>query len=150
MQTFSTPVTLVLLVVLGLATATTSAARALRADDIRAQQAQIAEGIQARRGAYQGLSAQDAENLLSQQSVVLGLVEGKQTTAELDASQKEALFAALDSINAAVEKLNGERKVCKLETTLGSNKKTRVCRSATQMRDQHEATQNQINRGDLD
>ena len=118
----------------------------IRTDTIRSQQAQIKAGVVARTGAYKDLPASTREQLLAQQAIVLGLIEGKQTTGDLDASQKSELFAALDAIDTMVNKASDERMVCQLRKTLGSNRNERVCRTAGQIREEREAVRNQLDR----
>ena len=124
----------------------TPSAQPLRTDAIRSQQAQIKAGVVARTGAYKDLPASTREQLLAQQAIVLGLIEGKQTTDDLDASQKSALFAALDAIDSMVSKANDERMVCQLRKMLGSNRNERVCRTAGQIREEREALRHQLDR----
>lgn len=124
-------------VFLGVVVATTAAyanppATALQADAIRSQQAQIKAGLDGRRGAYKDMPGTTREQLLSHQARVLELIDGKQSTDDLDDVKKAELFAALDSIDAVVSKANNERVVCELVRKLGSNHKERVCRPAGQ------------------
>lgn len=140
---FAATVVLGLLVAAATASATPPAAP-LQTDTIRSQQAQIKAAIEARKGAYKDLPAGTREQVLAQQARVLGLIEGKQTTEELDAPQKSELFVALDTIDRIVNKANDERMVCELRKTLGSNHKERVCRTATQIRLEREAVRNQL------
>ena len=145
MFSFAATVFLGLLVAASTASATPPA-RPLQTDTIRSQQAQIKAGVVARTGAYKDLPASTREQLLAQQAIVLGLIEGKQTTGDLDASQKSELFAALDAIDTMVNKASDERMVCQLRKTLGSNRNERVCRTAGQIREEREAVRNQLNR----
>ena len=150
MRIFSFAATLVLgLVLAASAAAATPPATPLQTDVIRSQQAQIKAGVEARTGAFKDLPAKTREQLLSRQAIVLGLIEGKQTTDDLDTSQKSELFAALDSIDAMVNKANDDRMVCQLVKTLGSNRKERVCRTAGQIRAEREAMRNQLDRGGM-
>jgi len=114
----------------------------LPTDAIRGEQAQITSGIEARSGAFKDLPASTREQLLAQQATVLRLIEGKQTTGELDASQQGELFTALESIETMVSKANDDRVVCESVRTLGSHRKERVCRTAGQIRKQREAVLN--------
>lgn len=117
-------------------------ATALQTDAIRNQQAQITAGLDARMGAYRDLPAATRKQLLFQQARVLELIEGKQSTDDLDDVKKAELFTALDSIDAVVSKANDERVVCELRKKLGSNHKERVCRPAGQIRAEREAVRN--------
>lgn len=139
---------------LGLLLAATTAfatppATALQTDVIRSQQAQIKAGLDARTGAYKDLPAPARAQLLSEQAWVLGLIEGKQSTDDLDDAKKGELFAALGSIDAMVSKANDDRMVCQLQKTLGSNRKERVCRTAGQIRAEREAVRDQLDRGGM-
>ena len=141
-------------VVLGLALAASAAAATppatpLQTDAIRSQQVQIKADVEARTGAFKDLPARTREQLLSRQAIVLGLIEGKQTTDDLDASQKSELFAALDAIDTMVSMANDQRMVCELRKTLGSNRKERVCRTAGQIRAERESMRNQLDRGGM-
>lgn len=126
-------------VFLGVVVAATTAyanppATALQADAIRSQQLQIKASLEARAGTYKDLPAATREQLFSHQARVLELIDGKQSTDDLDDVKKAELFAALDSIDAMVSKANRERVVCELVRKLGSNQKERVCRPAGQAR----------------
>jgi len=150
MRIFSFAATVVLgLVLAASAAAATPPATPLQTDVIHSQQAQIKAGVEARTGAFKDLPARTREQLLSRQAIALGLIEGKQTTDDLDTSQKSELFAALDSIDAMVNKANDDRMVCQLVKTLGSNRKERVCRTAGQIRAEREAMRNQLDRGGM-
>lgn len=58
----------------------------LKIDAIRSEQARIRAGIDARAGDFKDLTTSAREQVLAQQATVLGLIEGKQTVDELDAS----------------------------------------------------------------
>lgn len=138
--------------VLGLAlvASTAGATQPTRTDAIRSQQAQIKAGIEARTGVFKDLSTSLLEQLLAQQTVVLGLIEGKQTVDELDETQRRRLVAALASIDSVVNKSSEERMVCKMTKKIGSNMKERVCLTVAQMREREEAARSQIDRHGID
>ena len=92
------------------------------------------------------LPASTREQLLAQQVIVLGLIEGKQSTGDLDASQKSEMFAALDAIATMVNKASDERMVCQMRKTLGSNRNERVCRTAGQIREERETVRHRLDR----
>ena len=135
-----------LLVVAAFTASAAQPATPLQTDAIRGEQAQIKDGIDARTGAYKDLPASTREQLLAQQAIVLGLIEGKQSTGDLDASQKSKLFAALDAIDTMVNKASDERMVCQMRKTLGSNRNERVCRTAGQIREERETVRHQLGR----
>ncbi|MGH8077536.1 MAG: hypothetical protein ACREPE_09465 [Lysobacter sp.] len=138
-------------VVLGMAMVASAASASqpttpLQTETIRSQQAKIKAEVEARAGAFKDVPASTRGQLLSQQALVLGLIEGKKTTDELDAAKQSELFAALESIDAMVTKANDERRVCELRKTLGSNQKERICRTAKQVREEREAARAQLDR----
>ena len=138
---------------LGVASATTAFAATpqavLQTDEIRTEQVQIKAGLDSRKGAYKDLPSAASARLLSGQARVLELIEGKQSTDELDDAARAELFAALASIDAIVDDANDARQVCQQVKTLGSNRKERVCRTAGQMRAQREAARDQLGSGGL-
>lgn len=136
-----------LLVVAAFTASAAQPATPLQTDAISGEQAQIKAGIDARTGAFKDLPATTREQLLAQQAIVLRLIEGRQTTDELDSSQKAELFTAIDAIEVMVSKANDDRLVCELVKTLGSNRKERVCRTLGQIRAEREAVRNQLDRG---
>lgn len=113
--------------------------KALQAESIRTQQAEIRAGVEARSGRYKDLPAGTRSELLAKQSEVLRMIDGKQSTDELDENQKVEVFNALEWIEAAINKADDERLVCERRAVLGSTRKERVCKTVAQMRDEREA-----------
>lgn len=105
---------------------------------IRAQQAEIRAGVQARTGIYKDLSANDRALLLNQQSNVLTTIDGKKSAADLTELQRVSVFNSLEQIEAIINRAEDERVVCQKVTQTGSNRKTRVCRTVAQMREDRE------------
>lgn len=116
----------------------------LQAESIRSQQAQIRSGVEARTGRYKDLSADTRSQLLSKQGEVLRLLEGKQTTDDLNEAQKTEVFNALEWIEAAINRTDDERLVCERRQILGSTRKERVCKTVAQMREERDAARNRM------
>ncbi len=120
----------------------------LNLDDVRAQQAEIRAGVQAGRGIYEGLPATKRGELVSRQERMLALIEGKQTADDLTEKQKIELFNTLEWIEATVNRAEDERMVCEVRTTIGSNRKERVCMTVAAMRRMREEGRQRMMDGD--
>lgn len=116
-------------------------------DALRTRQAQIRAGVEARSGGgYKELSEASRTELLQRQAGMLELIEGKSTANELTEEQQAQVQATVTWIDAKLKEANDERMVCERRTTLGSNRKERVCMTAAQMRAQREAAREQMDR----
>ena len=136
-------------VVLGLALAAPAAfasvdSRVLMLDDIRSQQTEIRDGVEARTGRYKDLSSTERSELLTKQARMLQTIEGKRSTAELNDQQKTEVFNTLEWIEAVVNNDGDERMVCERRPVLGSTRKERVCKTAGQWREEREAARNMM------
>ncbi|BDU18402.1 hypothetical protein [Lysobacter auxotrophicus] len=136
-------------IVLGLALAAPAAfasvdSRVLMLDDIRTQQTEIRDGVEARTGRYKDLSTSQRNELLNKQARMLQTIEGKHSTEELNAQQKTEVFNTLEWIEAVVNNDDDERLVCERRPVLGSTRKERVCKTATQWREEREAARNMM------
>lgn len=116
----------------------------LQAEAIRSQQAEIRSGVESRTGRYQDLPADTRSQLLTKQVEVLRMLEGKQSTDDLNESQKTEVFNALEWIEAAINKTDDDRMVCERRQILGSTRKERVCKTVAQMREEREAARNRM------
>lgn len=122
----------------------------LALDAVRSQQAQIRAGVQSGTGIYKQLSADDRTVLLSQQTVVLGVMGDSKAVEELSEAQRIELFNGLELIEALINKAEDERMVCEYRAVIGSNRKQRDCKTVAQRREQREATRNRIDSHGLD
>ena len=118
--------------------------RVLQLDDIRTQQTQIRDGVEARTGPYKDLSASERSELLSKQARMLQTIEGKHSTAELNDQQKTEVFNTLEWIEGVVNNEGDERMVCERRPVLGSTRKERICKTAGQWREEREAARNMM------
>ncbi|HEY0659757.1 MAG TPA: hypothetical protein VGD21_00315 [Lysobacter sp.] len=118
----------------------------LQFDTIRSQQAEIRAGIEASTGLYKDLPSSTRSELLAKQSLLFRLMEGKQSTNDLSEEQKMQVFNTLEWIEATVKNKEDERLVCERRQILGSTRKERVCKTAAQLRMEHEATRERMDR----
>ena len=121
-------------------------AKALQFDDIRTQQAEIQAGVIARTGRYKDMDSKTRDELLRRQGVVLKTIEGKEIPTDLDAEQRTQVFNDLEWIEAAINRAEDEQLICEYRKTIGSNRKSRVCRSAAQMREERERSKMEMDR----
>jgi len=136
-------------VLLGLALAAPAAfasvdSRVLMLDDIRTQQTEIRDGVESRTGRYKDLSASQRSELLNKQARMLETIEGKHSTEDLNAQQKTEVFNTLEWIEAVVNNDGDERMVCERRPVLGSTRKERICKTASQWREEREAARNML------
>lgn len=113
-------------------------------DALRAEQAQIAAEVSARKAAYEGISPADRDALLERQAAVLKLIEGRRSVDELAPEERAQLEESLQWIRKTIAGAGEERQVCEFRKTLGSNRKERVCTTAGQQREQRDAAQRQM------
>ncbi|GAB3373777.1 hypothetical protein GCM10027431_25830 [Lysobacter rhizosphaerae] len=120
---------------------------------VRTQQAEIRAGVEAKSGLYKDMEPRTRSELLQRQTEVLSLIEGKQVPDELNPDQRIKLFNDLEWIEAAINRTADERLICEYSKTIGSNRRTKTCRTAAQVREDHErskenfeAQQNQTRR----
>ncbi|MFC5578683.1 hypothetical protein ACFPOA_11775 [Lysobacter niabensis] len=123
-------------------------AKVLQFDDIRTQQAEIQAGVIARTGRYKDMDSKTRDELLRRQGVVLRTIEGKEIPTDLDAEQRTQVFNDLEWIEAAINRAQDEQLVCEYRKTIGSNRKSRVCRTAAQMREERERAREELERSD--
>lgn len=105
---------------------------------ISSQQAEIRAGVQAGTGLYKDMPTRTKEELLSRQSEVLGVIDGKTSADELSEEDRLAVFNDLEWIEAAINNAESDRMVCSREKTLGSNRMQRVCKTMAQIEAERE------------
>lgn len=145
MRTFTPVLALALSCVLAVPTAfARDSGKLLPLDPVREQQAEILAGAKARSGIYANLSAQDRDRLISRQSQMLQMIEGKKMSAELSESDKLRLFNDLEWIEATVNRADDERVVCERTVVIGSNLKKRVCMTVAARRELEERSRERL------
>jgi len=137
----------VLIVSLFSALAVAGETKPFQVDEVLAQQQQIRADVVAGKGRYANIPNQKRSELMAKQDELIVLLEGKQSSAELSQDQYVAAFNKLEWIEATVNNTDGERMICTREKTLGSNRTTRVCRTAAQLEEQREYARQQLETG---
>ena len=140
-RTFAAVVALVLS---ALAPSLSAAPAVLALDAVRTQQAEIRIGVESRTGIYKQLSESDRDLLLREQTQLLRIIDDKRTADDLELPQRIAVFNSLEQIEALVNKAEDERMVCEYTKKIGSQRKTRVCRTVAQLREHREMIRSQI------
>ncbi len=121
--------------------------QALDLGKVVSQQKQIRSDVLASKD-YRGLNESQRTELLSRQDSLLRMLEGKETAADLTEDQRVSAFNDLEWIEATLNKAESERMICRRERTIGSNRVTRICRTAAQMqRDREAAKEHMTNSG---
>jgi hypothetical protein len=116
----------------------------LKFDDVRSQQSEIRAGIVAKSGRYRDLPESTRVELLTRQTRVLSAIDGKQNPDELTQVQRTEVFNDLEWIEAAVNRTEDDRLVCEYTKTIGSNRRTRVCRTEEQIREARERAKEEL------
>lgn len=125
------------------------ATKVLDLNAVRTQQAEIREGLVARSGRYASLSADTRTSILTKQATLLKMLEDKQTADELNEHQRLEVFSTLEWIEAAINRADGERMICRREKTLGSTRVTRVCRTAAEEERMKEEARRRMTHGSI-
>lgn len=121
----------------------------LQFESIRSQQSEIRAAVEARNGRYKEMPANTRGELLAKQQHLFHLMEGKQSTQDLNEEQKTEVFNALEWIEAAINGADDERMVCERRPVLGSNRKERVCRTAAQIRAERDSARERLQNGEV-
>lgn len=116
-------------------------------DEIRAQQTELRDAASAGDGIFEDYPRSDRKKLVEKQDAVLAMIEGKQTVDQLDPPVRMDVFNRLEEIRALVEQAEDSRMVCEYEKRIGTNMKTRVCRTVAQQREQMRQAQEHLGRG---
>lgn len=118
--------------------------KALSLSAVTEQQAQIRADLLAGRGRYKDMSELKKGELLSKQAELLAIIDGKQSSDDLTSAERVDAFNKLEWIEAAVNNAENERMVCAYERTIGSNRKTRVCKTVAQITREREEARRRI------
>jgi hypothetical protein len=113
---------------------------------IVAQQSQIRAEAQADTGRYKDMPENTRRLLISRQDKVLRELAGKQSLDELGPVKKTALLNDLEWIHSVVSGSEDDRMVCEYQKTIGSNRKTRVCKTVAQKRKEQEDARKMLGR----
>ncbi|MGY0633577.1 hypothetical protein [Luteimonas sp. A478] len=120
------------------------------AQAIVAQQREIQAEAAAGRGRYKEMNPTVMGELRGHQTLVLQLLEDKESSTELPREQQMELFNSLEAISAIINKAEDDRMICRRERTVGSRMATNVCRTVGERRaEQQEARDAMTDRGTL-
>ena len=134
----------ILIVSLFSALAVAGETKPFQVDEVLAQQQRLRADVVAREGRYADMPSSKRSELLAKQDRLFVMLEGKQSSTDLSNDQYLEAFSTLEWIEATVNNADDERMICTREKTLGSNRATRVCRSAAQMEAQRESARQQM------
>jgi hypothetical protein len=113
----------------------------LKLEEIREQQGKLQVELRAGKGAFKEMSEGDRSALLAKQDRLLFLLQGKQTSEDLNQDDRLEVFNILEQIKSAVAQAEDDRKVCNRIKLIGSNRPQIVCMTAKQAREQREKAQ---------
>lgn len=117
--------------------------QSLDLNKVVSQQKQIRSELMASNN-YRELSEAQRTEILSRQDFLFRMFEGKQTADDLTADERASAVSQLEWIDGALSDGQQERKICRQEKKLGSNRPTRVCRTAAQIEREREMAQQQM------
>lgn len=121
--------------------------KSLDLDKVVAQQKQIRSDLISSKD-YRGLSEAQRTELLSKQDSLLKILEGKQSADDLTRDQQMQAFNDLEWIEAMLNDADGDRMICRRERAIGTNRMTRVCRTAEQMEVDRERARQEMSRSE--
>lgn len=134
------------LLTLALAASAHAGQKSLDLKAVAAQQQQIRADILASGGKYRGLSEAKQEEVLDRSGRLLRVIDGKQSPEELTEAERMQAFNTLEWIEATLNKEDDERMVCSYQKTIGSNRKTRVCKTAAQLEREREEARERMSK----
>lgn len=105
---------------------------------ITQQQSDLRQKVLAGKGAFKDIDASSRTTLLGKQDIVMGLLDGKQSTTQLSPADQVTLVNTLGEIAVIVDKAEDERMVCRREKKTGSNRPETICKTVAQLRDERE------------
>lgn len=103
-------------------------------EEIRKQQLELREEVQAGEGVFKDMNAPERAELAGRQSRLLAMIEGKKDVSELQDEDQVVVFNLLQEINAKINDAEGDRMVCEYTRRVGSHRKTKVCKSVSDRR----------------
>lgn len=110
--------------------------------EIREQQMEIRAEVDANRSPFDDMSQRDRDRLVSRQTDLLQLIEGKATLLDLDETGRTKAINLLEWIRAEIHDAEENRLICKREKRVGTHMKERVCKTVAERRKEREEAQN--------
>lgn len=121
----------------------------LEISEIVEQQNQIRADVTAGKGRYASMSRAERTGLLAKQAELMTIIADKESVDELTDTQRMEAFNKLEWIQAAINDEEADRLVCRREKTIGSQRVTRVCRTAEAERQYREEARQRMLEGDV-
>jgi hypothetical protein len=122
------------------AVAQVAALPAVDLEEVSVRQEQIRAEIRSAPDEFRGLSPSEQQQVLERSESVSHIIAGKESWGELDDAERASVMATLDWIDVTLDKAKAAELVCSYERVVGSNRKTRVCRSAAHIEAEREET----------
>lgn len=138
--------TLSLLAALLLPLAAHASGKPLEISKVVSQQQEIQAGVMKGEGRYAHMPEAKRDQLLSKQAMLLRMLDGKETAADLTEEQQLSAFNTLEWIEATINREYDNRLVCVREKTVGSNRISRTCRTADQWQEARERAREELDR----
>ena len=114
--------------------------------DIREQQLELREDVQAGTGMFEGVNPAKRRELAEQQTRLLALIEGKDSVKDLDDNGQVAAFNLLQEISAAITDAEGEQVVCQSVQRTGSHRREKRCTTIAERRQEREEAQRALDK----
>lgn len=111
---------------------------------ILAQQTAIRAEVEQGKGRYKDLAADKRSTLLARQNEVFKLLDGKAAVTDLPERDQVAVFNALETIEAIINKAEDDRMVCERVRPTGSNRVQSLCLTVAERRARREAAEKDL------
>lgn len=111
---------------------------------IRVQQTELRAQVLAGDDVFEDMNNQDRKQLVNTQADLLELLNGKTSFAELSERQQLKVFNSLEQIKAWVNNAEDQRMICTREVVTGSHRKSKVCKTVAQRRQEREDSRRKL------
>jgi len=118
-------------------------------DAIRAQQVALQADARAGSGIFEEMTKAERDQLVSRQSRLLGIIDGKSTVDDLDDAAQVEAFNLLEEIKATVTRAEDSQLVCEWTRKTGSHRKVKQCMTVGERRQLRQDTQDHLQRENL-
>ncbi|TXI50640.1 MAG: hypothetical protein E6Q50_04935 [Lysobacter sp.] len=108
---------------------------------LRAAQDALQRDLAAKKGDYAHLTDDEKQTILSKQSMVYSLIEGRTTFDGMREDEKVRLVNAVEEVRALVAKAEDSRMVCERVKVIGSNRPQNKCMTVAERRRLRERAQ---------
>lgn len=119
-----------------------------RVSDIVAQQQRIRADVVAEKNGWDNIPVARRQELLEKQDQLMSMIGGKSSLDELPSTDRADAVSTLQWIEALAQQADDERQICRRERATGSNRVTRICRKAGDIRRLSEQTRDALRAGE--